>query len=405
MLPSIKSLYRIGPGPSSSHTIGPFNASLDFKSRIKNINYSYIIVTLFGSLALTGKGHLTDKIILEALKDDKVKIEFNIDVIKEHPNTLIFKAYDSKNKLVFSQTYYSIGGGEIKSDGFKSNSMKPVYDFSSFNEFRDRFTKAECSIREFFIKYEGEDIITFAEGIFDQMVKTIEKGLVTEGEVAQKLHVKRMAKEIYSEAMCETDNKRILTLSSYAYAVSECNAAGELIVTAPTCGSAGVLPSVLYYSYKDMHIEKDKIIDGLLIAGLIGLIIRHNATISGAVGGCQAEIGSACSMAAAALCVINSLSIYQTEYAAEIGMEHNLGLTCDPVMGYVAIPCIERNSIAAIKAYVAYVFADKISPLRHNAISLDDVIEVMYQTGLGLSKDFKETSKGGLASIYNKGEK
>ena len=405
MLESVKSLLKIGPGPSSSHTIGPFKAASHFKSLLENKDVSYIKVILYGSLALTGKGHLTDKIIIDTLKEYKVQVIFDVATEVSHPNTVTFLAYDNMNEEILSQTYISVGGGKIIKKGEKEDAEKTIYPFDTFKDLKDYLESNKMGVRDLVIKYEGEEIISYFEEVYDTMVKTIKKGLVTEGEVAPKLHVKRVAKEIFEKAQKVKDpsEKQILTLSSYAYATAECNAAGELVVTSPTCGSAGVLPSCLYYFEHDLHYAHDKVIDGLILASLVGLIIRKNATISGAVGGCQAEIGSACSMAAASMCYIDGLNLHQCSYAAEIGMEHNLGLTCDPVMGYVAIPCIERNSIAALKAYDAFIFARNIAPIRSNYISFDEVIKVMYETGLSLNKDYKETSKGGLAKL-NKGE-
>ncbi len=398
MLCSLKDLYRIGPGPSSSHTIGPYRICLDFLNSLEPNNYHYV-VTLFGSLALTGKGHLTDKIIIDTLKD--VEVKFDLKTTPSFPNTMQIEAY-LNDKLVKSATYYSIGGGQIEKKGEKAETDKMVYPFSSFKEIREYIEQNKLSYLKFVKKFDDEDIEDYLKHVLNHMEKEIEQGLATEGYIAGKLHIKRIAPTLYKEAIScsNTDDKRDLFISTYAYAVSESNSGGSLVVTAPTCGSAGVLPAVLYYLKKQMNYSEKQLIDALIIAGLIGCIIKKNATISGAVGGCQAEIGSATCMAAGALCAANGLGFDYIEYASEMALEHQLGLTCDPVGGYVAIPCIERNSISAIKAFNSYVFAKHLVPHRHNAISLDEVIAVMKETGIALSTDYKETAKGGLAKIH-----
>lgn len=398
MLCSLKDLYRIGPGPSSSHTIGPYRICQSFLKEINDNKNYHFIVTLFGSLALTGKGHLTDKIIKDVLKD--CEVIFDLKNIPEFPNTMKIQAF-LDGKLVKEEVYFSLGGGQIAKKDGEAEKDQLVYPFSSFKEVRDYIEKNEMSYMDFVKKYEGESIEDYLKYILSHMEKEIENGLVSEGYIAGKLHIKRIAPLLYKEAQnCLDADKRDLYISTYAYAVSESNAAGSLVVTSPTCGSAGVLPSVLYYLKKQLNYKEDKLIDALIVAGLIGTIIKRNATISGAVGGCQAEIGSATSMAAGALCAADGLSFDHIEYASEMALEHQLGLTCDPVGGYVAIPCIERNSISAIKAFNSYVFAKHLVPYRHNAISLDEVIAVMKETGKDLSADYKETAKGGLAKIH-----
>ena len=400
MLPSIKTLFKIGRGPSSSHTFAPYRASKIFLKSLENVDYDYIRVTLYGSLGLTGKGHLTDKVIYEALEGIKTIVDFDYKTQVNHPNTMIFKAYNKFSKEVKSITFISLGGGRLKIGEEIEKENNECYPFSNFNELKNYMVENNMSIRDVVLKFDDKDILDYLETVHEAMFKSVEDGLNQEGLIAGELNLKRVAKSIYKEALSKNNEERnLLLLTSYAYAVAEMNTGGGVIVTAPTCGSAGVIPSIIYHIEKDRKIDKERVLDGLMMAGLLGLIIRRNATISGAVGGCQAEIGSACSMGAALLSTAFNLSLYQVEYASELAMEHNLGLTCDPVKGYVAIPCIERNAIASFKAFNAFVLAKDIAPLRKNMVSLDDVIKVMYETGINLSKDFKETSKGGLAKI------
>lgn len=398
MFCSLKDLYRIGPGPSSSHTIGPYRICLAFLNELdKKMNYHFE-VTLYGSLALTGKGHLTDKIIKDTLKNCNVIFDYSSKV--EFPNTMTLKAYLNE-KLVKEATYYSIGGGQIEKKGGESENDKLVYPFSSFKEVKEYIKNENISYIDFIKKFDDDDIIDYLKNILLHVEKEVEEGLVTEGYIAGKLHIKRIAPTLYKETIaCKDDDKRDLYISTYAYAVSEVNTSGGEVVTAPTCGSAGVLPAVLYYLKKQLNVKEADLIDGLIVSGIIGCLIKANATISGAVGGCQAEIGSATCMAAGALCACNHLSLDYIEYASEMALEHQLGLTCDPVGGYVAIPCIERNSISAIKAYNSYIFAKHLVPHRQNTISLDEVIAVMKETGKDLSSNYKETAIGGLAKIH-----
>lgn len=399
MFCSLKDLYRIGPGPSSSHTIGPYRICLAFLNSLDKNKKYHFEVTLYGSLALTGKGHLTDKIIIDTLKDCKVTFDLKTKV--DFPNTMKLQAC-LDNKLIKEDIYYSIGGGQIKKEGGKSEEDKMLYPFSSFKEVKEYIESNNLSYIDFVKKFDDEDIIEYLDNILLHMEKEIETGLTTEGYIAGKLHIKRIAPTLYKETInCRyEDDKRDLFISTYAYAVSESNCAGSLVVTAPTCGSAGVLPSVLYYLKKQLNYDHIDLLNGLIVSGIIGALIKENATISGAVGGCQAEIGSATCMSAGALCVCNKLPLNYVEYAAEMALEHQLGLTCDPVGGYVAIPCIERNSISAIKAYNSYIFAKHLVPYRHNAISLDEVIAVMKETGKDLLANYKETANGGLAKIH-----
>lgn len=404
MLPSLMTFFNIGPGPSSSHTIGPYKAAISFLKDLELLHHEEginIEVTLYGSLALTGKGHMTDVIILQALQNYHTQVIFNIEEKHVHPNTLTFRAYSCQNKLILKETFVSIGGGQIVKEGETAPDYKPVYPFSNFAEMQKYLEDSHKSLRDMVLSYEGSAILSFLDSVWNQMKDTIKLGLVTQGEVAGPLHVQRVAGDILKKSK---DAKEImareqLKMAAYAYATAECNAAGNLVVTAPTCGSSGVVPAILFYEACDQKASHAKIIDGLMMAGLVGEIVRKNATISGAIGGCQAEIGTATAMAAAAISELKGLSPYQVGYGAEIAMEHSLGLTCDPIGGYVAIPCIERNAISVLKAYDCYLFAKNIAPIRKNRISFDNSVEVMYETGLSLRDDFKETSKGGLAKV------
>ncbi|MEG0977924.1 MAG: L-serine ammonia-lyase, iron-sulfur-dependent, subunit alpha [Bacilli bacterium] len=404
---SLKELYIIGPGPSSSHTIGPFIAATQFKKLIEIYKIDKIVVTLYGSLSLTGRGHQTDKILIEALKEYKVQIVFNNTEIKAHPNTLKFSAYSSTH-LIEERNYASVGGGSIVDiDGKKSNLKEETYPFKSNAEMLAYMeTKGYKSYVDLVNEFEDKTIKEYLKSILSVMFDSVERGLTGVGQVraGYNLLLDKVAGKIYSNALTINDQfeRRSMLISSFAYAVLEENASGHLIVTAPTCGSSGVLASNLYYAYKYNNINIDLIVEGLMVAGVIGNLFKTNASISGAVHGCQAEIGVATSMTAAALSHIYGLSLYQIEYASELAMEHSLGLTCDPVDGFVAIPCIERNGVAALRAYEAYLYAKEISKLRHNSVSLDQIVHTMKITGEALSNDYKETSIGGISKAIKK---
>lgn len=346
---SLKELYKIGNGPSSSHTMGPKKAALLLKDKYPEADLYKII--LYGSLAYTGKGHLTDKIILKALEKKNVEIIFNKDVKElKHPNTMDLIAYKNNEELG-RFTAYSVGGGSIQIGGELLKEEKNIYKLTTFTEIKKYCIKKEISLLEYVIMQEGKEIIEYLNIVWKTMKKTLEEGLEKEGIIPGKLKISKKAKSLYNTVTKETSElKRIRLLTAYAYATSEQNASGEIIVTAPTCGASGVLPAVLYYLYKQENISEKSIIEGLAVAGLIGNLVKENASISGAECGCQAEIGTACSMAAAAYAHIKGYNINIIECAAEIAMEHHLGLTCDPIYGYVQIPCIERNAVAAVRA-------------------------------------------------------
>ena len=395
---SIKELYKIGNGPSSSHTMGPKRACEYMKE--KNKDADEFIVYLYGSLALTGKGHLTDKVIANVFKDKKLKIIFDIKTpCNVHPNTMEIEAYRF-GKLVDSARIYSVGGGIIKIEGNKFVETKDIYNEKNLDEIKKYIKKKNISILDYIIEKEDANFKDYLLEVFNTMKDTLEKSLKAEGKLPGKLDLNRKAKNIY-ENIPENErpeNKKVRLLTAYAYAVSEANATGEIVVTAPTCGAAGIVPAVMYYLYKDENVALDKIIEGLAVAGLFGNIVKQNASISGAEAGCQAEVGTACSMAAAMTAYIYGLDIEKIERAAEIAMEHHLGLTCDPILGYVQIPCIERNAVGAIRAVDAAIIASLYS--EDGKISFDTVVDTMYETGKDLKSHYRETSTGGLAKKY-----
>lgn len=390
---SIKELYKIGHGPSSSHTIGPLEASKEFLKRYLNqIDRAKVI--LYGSLALTGKGHLTDYIILRTISEIPCEIEFDIETLMEHPNTMVFEGYKN-NHLVASMKVYSVGGGAIQIAGEPQNPLQQIYPHHSFLDIRNYCITNQLTLSGYVDQFEGKSIDGTLESIYKVMLDSIDRGLKVEGELPGKLHVKRKAFYLFDEDGTD-QRKRVM---AYAYAVSEENASGGKIVTAPTCGASGVLPAVLRYA-KELGYSKEQLIAGLKVAGIIGNLVKTNGSISGAEAGCQAEVGAACAMAAAFLSYVMGGSIDTIERASEIALEHHLGLTCDPIAGYVQIPCIERNAVAALRAIDA---ADLASYLHKDdsKISFDVVVETMLKTGQDLRTNYRETAEGGLAKTYH----
>lgn len=394
---SLKELYRIGRGPSSSHTIGPENACKLFRE--ENPEADAFVAVLYGSLALTGEGHGTDRIIKNVLGN--VRVENDLTTTTPHPNTMDLFAYKNKCELA-RMRIYSVGGGAIRIEGRKNGEGNEVYPHKKLSQIRAYCKKNGKWLCDYVYEYEGEDIKVFLNAVWETMKQAVERGINETGILPGGLEVERRAKVLFSGKVenesAETREHRLVC--AYAFAVSEENAAGGTIVTAPTCGACGVLPAVLKYAQERKKYTDEEIIDALATAGLIGNLIKTNASISGAECGCQAEIGSACCMATAALGQLQGLTLAQIEYAAEIAMEHHLGLTCDPICGLVQIPCIERNAVAAMRAInavsLAYFLADS------RKISFDLVIKTMYETGKDLRKAYKETAKGGLAKLYKK---
>lgn len=395
---TLRELYKIGNGPSSSHTMGPKRAAEWFKD--KNPEANRFDIYLYGSLAFTGKGHLTDKIIKETLNPIKTNIIFDTKfVCDKHPNTMDLIAYKDDQKISQARVY-SVGGGAIEVEGQKRAIVPDIYKLNHMQDIKEYCKEKDKDLVDYVVETEGEDIIEFLREIWHTMYNSVKTGIEKEGIIPGKLQLPREAKMIY-ENTAEDQNpilKRTRLLTSYAHAVSENNASGDIIVTAPTCGASGVLPAVLTYMYEQYNIEEEKIIKALAIAGVIGNLVKANASISGAECGCQAEIGTACSMAAGATAYLMDLDLEKIDNAAEIAMEHHLGLTCDPIYGYVQIPCIERNAVAALRAVDAANMAKIATGKRF--ISFDLVVDTMYETGKDLNSHYRETSKGGLAKKY-----
>lgn len=394
---SIKGIYRIGCGPSSSHTMAPRRAAQQFLQETPDaLSYR---VTLYGSLAATGRGHLTDAAITDVLsKAAPTTIEWRPkEVLPQHPNGMKFEALGEKGAVLKSWTTFSIGGGAL-SDDVEDDGV--TYDKTTMRDILDWCKLKGYSFWEYVEQREGEQIWDYLAEVWRVMQEAIQRGLDTEGLLPGGLGVRRKAGDYYIHAhnsIRQLHNRGLMY--SFALAVIEENAGGGTIVTAPTCGSCGVLPAVLYYMKEQFHLPDSRILRALATAGLFGNVVKHNASISGAQVGCQGEIGVACAMAAAAGCQLSGGSISQIEYAAEMGLEHHLGLTCDPVCGLVQIPCIERNAFAATRAYDASAFA-MFSDGRHR-VPFDDVVEAMRETGHDLPNLYKETSEGGLAKTYN----
>ena len=396
---SIRTLYKIGRGPSSSHTMGPERACKIAKERYPDA--TEFCVTLYGSLALTGVGHGTDKIVKETLAPIPCKLIIDKETHTPiHPNTMLVEA-KLDGKTLGKLTVYSIGGGSIEIEGEGKAAAAPnVYPHSTFAEIAEACRKENIRLYEYVLKYEGEEIYDYLDTVWDTMKNSIHEGLSAVGILPGGLGTKRKARTLFEknhiDESSQTRENRLV--SAYAFAVSEQNAAGGTIATAPTCGSCGVLPSVLKYMQDSRGFSDRQIFHALATAALIGNIIRTNASISGAECGCQAEIGSACSMAAAALGELFGMGIDQIEYAAEVAMEHHLGLTCDPICGLVQIPCIERNAVAAMRAINALSLANFLSDSRK--ITFDLIVKTMYNTGCDLPLGYRETSVGGLAKYY-----
>jgi L-serine dehydratase len=393
---SIKSIYRIGYGPSSSHTLGPAKAAKSFIARYPDgASYS---VTLYGSLAATGKGHLTDVTLEGVFAGRRLEILWEPELfLPRHPNALKFSAMDAGGSVLGEWTAYSTGGGTIVDDTDQKET-ECVYPHRNMNEILAYCESKGISLWQYVEDHEGAEIWDYLREVWKTMEDAIRRGLKNDGVLPGGLNLQRKAFTYITRAkQYRSAFKKRATLFAYALAVSEENAAGGMIVTAPTCGSAGVIPAVMKYMKVNYKFDDQQILKALATAGLIGMIIKHNASVSGAEVGCQGEIGAACSMASGGATQLFGGTNYQIEYSAEMGLEHHLGLTCDPVAGLVQIPCIERNAMAASRALAHNTYAT-ISDGRHR-ISLDDVIKVMKQTGKDLPCLYRETSTGGLALI------
>lgn len=396
---SIKEIYRIGNGPSSSHTIGPKNAAIAFLKRTPNAN-SYK-VTLYGSLAATGKGHLTDIAILSVLSQERATILWEPETfLPFHPNGMKFEAFDVKGELIEDWIIYSVGGGKIADENTELKAQENhIYPHKNISEILDYIDERGLTFWEYVERYEEKDIWDYLANIWRTMKQSVEDGLQEEGVLPGGLHLRRKAMSYYTKSKSyKTSLIGRTSVQAYALAVAEHNASGGVIVTAPTCGSSGVLPAVLYHLSKEHGFSDKQIVWALATAGVFGTSIKFNASISGAEVGCQGEIGSACSMAAAAANQLFGGTPQQIEYAAEMGLEHHLGLTCDPIYGLVQVPCIERNAFAALRALDANLYA-MMSDGKH-LISFDKVVETMKLTGKDLPSLYKETAEGGLAIVH-----
>ncbi len=392
---SIKTVFKIGHGPSSSHTMGPCYASEKFLR--KNITAERFVVELYGSLALTGKGHLTDKSILDILGSERTTIKFMPEVNYDyHPNGMKFMAYKD-GKLIDEYLCFSVGGGMLKKlNEPRRESRVDVYPHKSFKEINSYIKENKMTLVDYVEYFEGKDIREYLSTIVDAMEDTIKKGLITKTVIPGSLKLERKAHKFYDEYQ-KTNNFQTL-LYALTLATCEENASGGLIVTAPTCGSSGIIPGILFSEKIYNNISKEEMIDCLEIAGIICNIVRSNASISGAEVGCQGEVGVACAAAAGMICNLKGYNEDYIEYVSEIALEHHLGMTCDPVDGLVQIPCIERNAIASMFAYNSYNYA--ILTNGKHYISFDEVIKVMNETGKDLKDKYRETSIGGLAKIY-----
>ena len=401
---SIREIYKIGKGPSSSHTMGPERASQLFKGKYPNADSFKVI--LYGSLSKTGVGHGTDRVIRDVLAPLPTEIVFSTEELKNsHPNTMDLIALKDGAEIGTLRVE-SIGGGDIRIPGTKDAEGEEVYIEHSFAEIAD-FCKWRYihTLSEYVELNEGPEIWDFLMEVWLTMKQAIADGLKAEGVLPGGLNVQRKAKYLYEQETIENEPalREFQLIAAYAYAVAEQNADNGTIVTAPTCGACGVLPAVLKYAQDTKGFTDEQICRGLATAGIIGNLTKRNASISGAECGCQAEIGTACSMAAAALAELYNQDLDQVEYAAEVAMEHHLGLTCDPICGLVQIPCIERNAVAAMRAMNACNLSYFLTGSRN--ISYDMVCRAMHETGINLNHRFRETSEGGLAKLYNRKRK
>ena len=394
---SLMELYKTGRGPSSSHTMGPEKACKVFTE--KNPDADSFKVILYGSLSKTGKGHGTDSVIKKTFGEKPCEVEFNFtEVNLPHPNTMDMYAYSDGEKID-ELRIMSVGGGRIEVPGSDLVETPDVYRHTTFAEIADYCRKKDIHLWQYAEEMEGPKLRPYIAEMWEIMKSCIRAGINDEGILPGGLEVVKRAKQLHGsmhiDESPETRENRMVC--AYAFAVSEQNACGEQIVTAPTCGASGVLPAVLYYQQKKRNYSDERIVEALETAGIIGNLIKTNASISGAECGCQAEVGSACAMASAALAELFHLDFDKIEYAAEIAIEHHLGLTCDPICGLVQIPCIERNAVAAMRAINAVSLSSFLADTRK--MTLDNVIQVMKETGRDLAHPYRETSEGGLAKI------
>lgn len=396
---SIKEIYRIGIGPSSSHTMGPRKAAELYQE--KHREATAFRVTLYGSLSATGKGHMTDQAILDVLGNDKTEIIWSKEFLAFHPNGMKFECKYTSDEADFSDawTVFSVGGGALAEEGQDSIELPEIYAMNTMTEILQYCEWSGKGYWEYVEECEGPCIWDYLREVWHTMRDAVERGLDAEGVLPGPLNLRRKAYSYHVKATGYNANLRTRGLVfSYALAVSEENASGGKIVTAPTCGSCGVVPGVLYHLWKSRDFSEQRILKALATAALFGNVVKTNASISGAEVGCQGEVGVACAMASAAANQLFGGSPAQIEYAAEMGLEHHLGMTCDPVCGLVQIPCIERNAYAAARALDANIYSSFTDGVHR--VSFDKVVDVMKQTGHDLPSLYKETSEGGLAKDY-----
>lgn len=393
---SIRELFRIGYGPSSSHTMGPHTAAEIFRDRHPETQNFEVV--LYGSLGATGKGHMTDKAILSVLPDAQI-IWKGEEFLPFHPNGMTFRSLSEAGEVTDQWTVFSVGGGALAEEGKPAIDLPEVYKYQTMTEILQYCEHTGKSYWEYVEESEGPEIWDYLRDVWYTMVAAVERGLDKEGVLPGPLHLRRKASSYFERSADYKDNLRTRGLVfAYALAVSEENASGGKIVTAPTCGSCGVLPGVLYHLWKNRSYNETRILRAIATAGLVGNVVKTNASISGAEVGCQGEVGVACAMAAAAANQLFGGSPAQIEYAAEMGLEHHLGMTCDPVCGLVQIPCIERNAYAAARALDCNIYATFSDGIHR--VSFDKVVEVMKQTGHDLPSLYKETAQGGLAKDF-----
>lgn len=394
---SIRELYRIGRGPSSSHTMGPEKAAIFIKEKYPDAQR--VDITLYGSLAFTGKGHLTDVVIKETLLPIPSAVKFDLKNKPIHPNTMEMLV-TLPSGLKVSHQIISLGGGAINFVGNSLLDPLEIYSEKSFEEIKQVCLKNSWRLYQYVEAKEGKDIWDFLSKVWSQMKTTINNGLTKTGILPGPLKVSRRAATLFTDNFPDERPEETIhrLISSYAFATAEENASGGVVVTAPTCGSCGIVPAVLFHAQTRDQLPERKILEALASASVIGNLIKRNASISGAEAGCQAEVGTACCMAAVAYSELQGLSLDQIENSAEVAMEHHLGLTCDPINGYVQIPCIERNAVAALRALHSSLLAKHLSGTRK--ITFDLVVATMYQTGKDIRSQYRETSKGGLADKY-----
>lgn len=395
---TIKDIFAIGKGPSSSHTMGPKKASVKFRS--EHPEAASFRVTLYGSLAATGKGHLTDVAILESF-DQTAPAEIvwrPQEFLPFHPNAMKFEALDGDSNTTSEQIIYSTGGGTIVVEGEENNPHEDIYPMTTMTDIMNWCNRTGRSYWEYVFQYEDEDIKQYLVEVWNKMRAAVQNGLRNEGVLPGPLNLRRKAASYFVRSRGYKENLRGRgLLFAYALAVSEENASGGTVVTAPTCGSSGVVPSVLYHLQEEYQFSDMQIVRALATAGLVGTIVKANASVSGAEVGCQGEVGVACAMAAAAASQLMGGSPSQIEYAAELALEHHLGMTCDPMCGLVQIPCIERNAIAAARAIDSQIYAHYTDGIHR--VSFDSVVKVMKRTGHDIPSLYKETSEGGLGKL------